>query len=136
MQLETQGSSTPIYLQQLTSTAQLYPPVDYRFEGHLRGEQKPPHYLHEGGHRPPVDGLPWAPEDELPPQSPGGVPRSPSFQRAQMSPVPEFTFPDNPESLLHYRTQPIMRQQLPQLFGGPHYRHAQEAFALQESMLL
>uniref|UniRef100_A0A8D0D8T5 USP6 N-terminal-like protein n=1 Tax=Sander lucioperca TaxID=283035 RepID=A0A8D0D8T5_SANLU len=92
LQLETQGSSTPIYLQQLTSTAQVYAPVDYRFEGHRRGEANP-HYLPEGGPRRPVDRLPWAPEDGLPPQSPGGMPRSPSFQRAQMSPVEEFTFP-------------------------------------------
>uniref|UniRef100_A0A3B4US58 USP6 N-terminal like n=1 Tax=Seriola dumerili TaxID=41447 RepID=A0A3B4US58_SERDU len=124
MQLETQGSSTPIYLQQLTSTTQVYTPVDYRFEGHRRGE-----------------GSVWASEDELPPQSPGGMPRSPSFQKAQMSPVQEFTFPAAPDGLLHYRTQfqeqqPVIRQQLPQLFGGPHYRHAQEAFAMQESMLL
>nr|XP_046235533.1 USP6 N-terminal-like protein isoform X2 [Scatophagus argus] len=140
LQLETQGSSTPIYLQQLTSTAQVRAPVDYRFEGHRRGEANP-HYLPEGGPRQPVDGVPWTPKDELPPQSPGGMPRSPSFQRAQMSPVQEFTFPANPDSLLHYRTQfqeqePVIRQQLPQLFGGPHYRHAQEAFAMQESMLL
>lgn len=124
LQLETQGSSTPIYLQKLTSTAQ----VENRFEGHRRAEA-----------RRPVDGLPWGLEDELPPQSPGGMPRSPSFQRAQMSPVQEFTFPANPDDLRHYRTplqQPVIRQQLPQLFGGPHYRHAQEAFAMQESMLL
>ncbi|XP_032361133.1 USP6 N-terminal-like protein isoform X2 [Etheostoma spectabile] len=140
LQLETQGSSTPIYLQQLTSTAQVYAPVDYRFEGHRRGEANP-HYLPESGPRRPVDGLLWAPEDGLPPQSPGGMPRSPSFQRAQMSPVEEFTFPPNPDGLLLYRTQfqeqqPVVRQQLPQLFGGPHYRLAQEAFAMQESMLL
>lgn len=140
LQLETQGRSTPIYLQQLTSTSQVYNPVDYRFEGHRRVEPNL-QYLPEGGQRRAVDGLAWAPEDELPPQSPGGMPRSPSFQRAQMSPVQEFTFPPNPDSLLHYRTQfqeqqPVIRQQLPQLFGGPHYRHAQEAFAMQESMLL
>lgn len=134
------GSSTPIYLQQLTSTSQVYAPVDYRFEGHRRVEANP-HYNPEGGPQRLVDGLTWAPESELPPPSPGGVPRSPSFQQAQMSPVQEFTFPDTPESLLHYRTQfqeqqSVIRQQLPQLFGGPHYRHAQEAFALQESMLL
>ncbi|KAM8740750.1 USP6 N-terminal-like protein isoform 2-T2 [Acanthopagrus schlegelii] len=139
LQLESQGSSTPIYLQQLTSTAQVYAPVDYRFEGHRRAEANP-HYLPESGSRRPIEVIPWA-DDDLPPQSPGGMPRSPSFQRAQMSPVQEFTFPDNPDSLHHYRTQfqeqqPVMRQQLPQLFGGPHYRHAQEAFAMQESMLL
>ncbi|XP_075967584.1 USP6 N-terminal-like protein isoform X1 [Anarhichas minor] len=133
--------STPIYLQQLTSTAQAYAPVDYGFEGRQRSEAVP-HYLPEGGPRRPVDGLPWAPEDTLPLQSPGGVPRSPSFQRAQMSPVQEFAFPPSPDDLLHYRTQfqkqqqPVVRQQLPQMFGGPHYRHAQEAFAMQESMLL
>ncbi|XP_071358350.1 USP6 N-terminal-like protein isoform X2 [Trachinotus anak] len=140
LQLETQGSSTPIYLQQLTSTAQVYTPVDYRFEGHRRGEANP-HYQPEAGSRQAVDGPMWASEDELPPHSPGGMPRSPSFQKAQMSPVQQFTFPSNPDGLLHYRTQfqeqqPAIRHQLPQLFGGPHYRHAQEAFAMQESMLL
>lgn len=139
-ELETQGSSTPIYLQQLTSPTQVYSsPVDYRFEHHRRG------YLPEGvpAQRRAAEGPMWGPEDERPPQSPGGgVPRSPSFHKAQMSPVQEFTFPsNNPDGLLHYRTQfqeqqPVVRQQLPQLFGGPHYRHAQEAFALQESMLL
>ncbi|XP_054480389.1 USP6 N-terminal-like protein isoform X2 [Anoplopoma fimbria] len=145
LHLDTQGRSTPIYLQQLTSTAQVY-----GYEGHQRGEAIPhylpggeaiPHYLPGGGPRRPVDGLPWAPEDQLPLQSPGGMPRSPSFQQAQMSPVQEFSFPPKPDGLLHYRTQfqeqqPVMRQQHPQLFGGPHYRHAQEAFAMQESMLL
>uniref|UniRef100_A0A3Q4AV66 Rab-GAP TBC domain-containing protein n=1 Tax=Mola mola TaxID=94237 RepID=A0A3Q4AV66_MOLML len=132
LQLETPGSSTPIYLQQFNSTAQVYAQVDCRFE------PSPRSYLPEAGARRPVDGLPWASEDEPPPQSPGGMPRSPSFQRAQLSPIPHFTFPDDPDN---YRTQfqeqqPILRQQLPQLFGGPHYKHAQEAFAMQESMLL
>lgn len=61
-----------------------------------------------------------------PPRSPGGLPRSPSFQKAQLSPihpVQEFSFPPTA----------VPR---PTLFGGSHYRHAQEAFALQESMLL
>ncbi|XP_061570149.1 USP6 N-terminal-like protein isoform X2 [Cololabis saira] len=140
LHLESQGSSTPIYRQQLTATSHVYTKMDHRFEGHQRGEANQ-HYLSEGRPRWPVDGLQWKPEEELPPQSPGGMPRSPSFQRAQMSPVQEFIFPTNPDNLPHYRTQPqeqptVMRQQLPQLFGGPHYRHAQEAFALQESMLL
>ncbi|XP_040006409.1 USP6 N-terminal-like protein isoform X2 [Xiphias gladius] len=140
LQPETQGRATPIYLQQLTSTAQVFTQVDYRFEGHQRREVNP-HYLPEGGPQRAVDGLVRAPGDELPPQSPGGMPRSPSFQQAQMSPVQEFTFPANPGGLLHYRTQfqgqqPVIRQKLPQLFGGQHYRHAQEAFAMQESMLL
>ncbi|XP_028254963.1 USP6 N-terminal-like protein isoform X1 [Parambassis ranga] len=141
LELESQSSFTPLYLQQFTSTGQLCTTADYRFEGHRRGDANP-HYLPEGGRpRRAVDGLQWEPEDELPPQSPGGMPRSPSFQRAQMSPVQEFTFPTNPDTLLHYRTQfqeqqPVIRQRLPQLFGGPHYRHAQEAFAMQESMLL
>ncbi|XP_069573828.1 USP6 N-terminal-like protein isoform X1 [Brachyistius frenatus] len=142
LQLDTPGRSTPIYLQQLTSAAQVYPPADYRFEGPRRGEANPLH-LPDGGPRRAVDGLQREPEDERPPlPSPAGMPRSPSFQRAQMSPVQEFIFPPNQDALLHYRTQfqeqqqPVARQQLPQLFGGPHYRHAQEAFAMQESMLL
>lgn len=139
-ELETQGRSSPIFWQQLTSTAQVYAPMD-RFDGQQRGEPNQ-HYLPEGGPRRAVDGLQWEPAEELTPKSPGGMPRSPSFQRAQMSPLSEFTFPDNPDTLRHYRTQlqeqqqPVIRQQLPQLFGGPHYRHAQEAFAMQESMLL
>ncbi|XP_068162601.1 USP6 N-terminal-like protein isoform X2 [Antennarius striatus] len=118
-----QGSSTPIYLQQFTSAAPAYAPADYRFDGRPRGEAHPPV----------ADDAPWGPEDGTPPPSPGGMPRSPSFQRAQMSPVQEFGFPDEPTP---FRTPPGARQQLPQLFGGPHYRHAQEAFAMQESMLL
>ncbi|CAG5927314.1 USP6 N-terminal-like protein isoform 2-T3 [Menidia menidia] len=114
-QLETHGRSTPIYRQQLTSTGQTDRP------------------------RRVPDGLRWEAGGE--PPSPGGMPRSPSFQRAQMSPVEEFTFPDPPPPP-HYRTQfpeqqpVVVQQQLPPLFGGPHYRHAQEAFAMQESMLL
>lgn len=124
LHLETHGSSTPIYLQQLNSSAQLY-----GFEGRQRGEAGP-HNLPEGV------GLPWASEAAPPLRSPDGVPCSPSFQQAQMSPVQEFSFPPNPDGgddELHYRTQ-FQKQQLPQLFGGPHYR--QEAFAMQESMLL
>ena len=140
LQLETQGSSAPIYLQQLTSATPAFIPVDHRFEGHQRGKANP-HHPPEGGSQRAVDGLVWAPEDELPPPSPGGMPRSPSFQKAQMSPLQEFTFPASPDGLLHYGTQfqeqqPVLRQKLPQLFGGQHYRHAQEAFAMQESMLL
>ncbi|XP_060936354.1 USP6 N-terminal-like protein [Limanda limanda] len=136
LQLETQGSSTPIYLQQLTSTAQVHALGDGRFEGQLRGRASP-QYQPGGGAQRAVDVLRWAPEDALPPPSPGGVPRSPSFQQAQMSPHKEFIFPASPDSMLQYRTQlQEQQQQLPQLFGGPHYRHAQEAFALQESMLL
>lgn len=118
-----QGRSTPIYLQQFTSPSQVIVPTNYRQEG-------PPHTLSDGV---------WQPEGEgLLPQSPGGMPRSPSFQQARMSPLPVFTFPDNPA---HYgaqfqEQQPIVRQQHKQLFRGQHYRHAQEAFAMQESMLL
>lgn len=122
-----QGRSTPIYLQQFTSTSQVFAPIDYRQEGHQRGEQNPTH-----------TGV-WQPEgDGLLPQSPGGMPRSPSFQQAQMSPLPVFTFPDNPAHFgaQFQEQQPLVRQQHPQLFGGQHYRHAQEAFAMQESMLL
>ncbi|KAM4712061.1 USP6 N-terminal-like protein isoform 2-T2 [Anableps anableps] len=127
---QSHSSSTPIYLQQLTSTTQIQTSLEYRFEGN-------PHFLPGGRPHPIVDGLQWKPDDERPPQSPGGMHRSPSFQQAQMSPVHEFNFPPNPDVLPHFRTQfQEGQQQLPQLFGGPHYRHAPEAFALQESMLL
>lgn len=124
---DPRGRPAPIYLQQPA-----YAPADYAFEAHQRGEALP-HYLPDGGSRRSA----WAPEEAAAPPllSPGGVPRSPSFQQAQMSPVPEFSFPPNPDDLLGYRTQ-FQKQQLPPLFGGPHYRHAQQAFAMQESMLL
>uniref|UniRef100_A0A3Q2QIS5 USP6 N-terminal-like protein n=1 Tax=Fundulus heteroclitus TaxID=8078 RepID=A0A3Q2QIS5_FUNHE len=135
-QLTPHSSSTPIYLQQLTSATQIQTTLDYAFEGHQRGEANPPHP--PGGRpQPIVDGFPWALDDNGSLQSPGGMQRSPSFQQAQMSPVHQFTFPPSPDVLPHYRTQlQQQQQQLPQLFGGPHYRHAQEAFAMQESMLL
>ncbi|CDQ88861.1 unnamed protein product [Oncorhynchus mykiss] len=133
-QLDSPGSNASTYLHQptrLTSAAAaypVYPTVAYnRYEGHRRGEQTQPYLQQEGGDMT---------------RAPGGVPRSPSFQRAQMSPVQEFTFPPGPDGLAHYRTQfheqqqPTMRQQLPPLFGGQHYRHAPEAFTMQESMLL
>lgn len=125
-----QGRSTPIYLQQFTSPSQVFAPTKYGQEGHQRGED-PPHAFSDSGM--------WQPEgDGLLPPSPGGMPRSPSFQQAKMSPLPAFTFPDAPA---HYgrqfpEQQPGVRQQHHQLFGGPHYRLAQEAFAMQESMLL
>lgn len=127
LQLESQSSSTPIYVQQLTSTSQIHTSVNHRVKGHQRGEAN----LADG--RRAVD---WEPEDPLPPQSPGGMPRSPSFQQAQLSPLQEFTFPPTPDGQPHYRTPFQEQHQPPQLFGAPHYRHAQEAFALQESMLL
>ncbi|XP_045064799.1 USP6 N-terminal-like protein isoform X1 [Coregonus clupeaformis] len=147
-QLDSPGSNASTYLRQptrLTSAAAahpMYPPVDYnRYEGRRRGEQTPL-YLPEGpGRGGAVEVQPWGQQEggDMT-HAPGGVPRSPSFQRAQMSPVQEFTFPPGPDSLAHYRTQfheqPTMRQQLPPLFGGPHYRHAPEAFTMQESMLL
>nr|XP_046153224.1 USP6 N-terminal-like protein isoform X4 [Oncorhynchus gorbuscha] len=149
-QLDSPGSNASTYLHQptrLTSTAAaypVYPTVAYsRYEGRRRGEQTQP-YLSEGpGRGGAVEVQPWGQQEvgDMT-RAPGGVPRSPSFQRAQMSPVQEFTFPPGPDGLAHYRTQfheqqqPTMRQQLPPLFGGPHYRHASEAFTMQESMLL
>ncbi|XP_046878915.1 USP6 N-terminal-like protein isoform X3 [Hypomesus transpacificus] len=140
VQLDSPGSTAPLYLRQPTHLASpVYPPVDYRYEGRRGGEHTQP-YLPEGPGRA-VEGPSWGQQVDSPTRSPGGMPRSPSFQRAQMSPVQEFTFPTGPDGLLHYRTQfqeqqPTIRQQLPPRFGGPHYRHAQEAFAMQESMLL
>ncbi|XP_034168915.2 USP6 N-terminal-like protein isoform X2 [Pangasianodon hypophthalmus] len=71
-------------------------------------------------------------------RTPGGLPRSSSFQKAQLSPVhpgQEFTFPPVPvsDNMMHYRAV-TGRKQMPTVFGGVHYR--QEAFAMQESMLL
>ncbi|XP_061817293.1 USP6 N-terminal-like protein isoform X1 [Nerophis lumbriciformis] len=126
--LEPQGSTTPIYLQKLTSTAQVHAPLDYSFEGQTGSE---PNFQYHPEGKPQ-----WVPE--RPVLAPTGVPRSPSFQKAQMSPVEAFTFPDSGDGPQRYGT-PFQerRQQLPpQLFGGAHYRHAQEVFAMQESMLL
>ncbi|KAL0962827.1 hypothetical protein UPYG_G00345990 [Umbra pygmaea] len=111
------GSSASTYLRQPTRlnspavTHSGYPPGDYtRYEGPRRG------------------GPAWIGTAELPPwveqedgkmkRSPGSIPRSPSFQSAQMAPVQEFTFPPGPDGLAHYRTQfqeqqPTIRQQLP-----------------------
>ncbi|XP_064794685.1 USP6 N-terminal-like protein isoform X4 [Oncorhynchus masou masou] len=150
LQLDSPGSNAATYLRQPTrltseaATCPVYPPVAYnRYEGRRRGEQTQP-YLSEGpGRGGAAEVQPWRQQEggDMS-RAPGGVPRSPSFQRAQMSPVQEFTFPPGPDGLAHYRTQfheqqqPTMRQQLPPLFGGPHYRHAPEAFTMQESMLL
>lgn len=87
----------------------------------------------------------WYGEIEAgPPLSSAGLPRSPSFQKAQLSPVhpvQEFSFAPTAisDAALHFRgpyQEHSGRQQLPPLFGGQHYRQAQEAFAMQESMLL
>lgn len=71
-------------------------------------------------------------------RTPAGLPRSTSFQKAQLSPVhpgQEYSFPPVPvsDSMMHYRAM-TGRKQMPTVFGGVHYR--QEAFAMQESMLL
>ncbi|XP_028810134.1 USP6 N-terminal-like protein isoform X2 [Denticeps clupeoides] len=119
------------YLRQptrLTGTSPYQP--EYRFDGRRQAEEILS-YSTEGrqGNR----------EGDVP-RSPGGLPRSASFQRAQKSPVQEFSFPPAPDVMMNYRSpyqeQPSSRQQLPSVFGGSHYRHAQEAFAMQESMLL
>lgn len=132
-----------------------YQPVDYRHEPRRRGLDDGASYATElrGG---------WGVrEGELPPRSPGGMPRSPSFQKAQMSPVQEFIFPPlmgsdavlgsvyrggyhhhphqqqpQPQQQEHLPPGAGRQPQLPHLFGGVHYSQAQEAFAMQESMLL
>ncbi|XP_051974428.1 USP6 N-terminal-like protein isoform X2 [Xyrauchen texanus] len=100
------------------------PPTELRYEGHKRREG-------------------WYGDmDAGPPHSPVGLPRSTSFQKAQLSPVhpvQQFTFAPAAisDTVLHFSgpyQEHSGRQQLPQLFGGAHYR--QEAFAMQESMLL
>ncbi|XP_028972773.2 USP6 N-terminal-like protein isoform X3 [Esox lucius] len=148
-QINSPAANSSAYLRQptrLTSPVAAhsgYPPVDYnRYEGSRRGEQTLPYFPEGPGRVGAVEVQPWGQQEGGDAaRSPGGLPRSPSFQRAQMSPVQEFTFPTGPDGLVHYRTpfqgqHPTIRQQLPPLFGGPHYRHAPEAFAMQESMLL
>ncbi|XP_061108882.1 USP6 N-terminal-like protein isoform X3 [Conger conger] len=133
------SSASSSYLRQptrLIGTA-VYPPSDYGQEG-WRGVD-PPLLYHPEGHG--SGGRQWSQENDSPP-SQSGMPRSPSFRMAQMAPVNEFPYPPAPDGPRHYRTQyqeqqpPPRQQQLPPVFGGPHYRHAPEAFAMQESMLL
>ena len=114
------------------------PHADYSLvDGQQQQQQPPP------GHPQGSDGLRTGGD---PHSSSGGMPRSTSFQQAQMSPLQEFVFPDV-AAAPHFRTQfqqqqqqqqqqAVMQQQIPALFVAPHYRHAQEAFAMQESMLL
>ncbi|KAJ8261772.1 hypothetical protein GJAV_G00158240 [Gymnothorax javanicus] len=142
VQFENSAPGSSGYLRHPTRlvSAQVYPPADYGQDRWRRVDQHP-HYHPEGHNIGGVGGgQHWTQEHNSPP-SPGGVARSPSFQRAQMSPVNEFRYPPGPDGPNHYRTQyqeqqPLPRQQLPPVFGGPHYRHAPEAFAMQESMLL
>ncbi|XP_023664746.2 USP6 N-terminal-like protein isoform X2 [Paramormyrops kingsleyae] len=106
-------------------------------EAPRRADRLPPH-LEDQQHR--GWGLQWGPApDVLHPR--GNIPRSPSFHKAQLSPHEQFSYPPSPDRLHHYRThyqeqQILPRQQLPPVFGGQHYRHPAEAFALQETMLL
>lgn len=126
-QMDSVGESG-YYLRQPTRLAgsPAYPATELRYEGPKRREG-------------------WFGEIEAgPPHSSAGLPRSPSFQKAQLSPVhpvQEFNFAPTAisDAVLHFRgpyQEHSARQQLPPLFGGQHYRQAQEAFAMQESMLL
>ncbi|XP_066561149.1 USP6 N-terminal-like protein isoform X2 [Amia ocellicauda] len=123
------------YLRQPTKLigTQAYPPVDYVPEGRRRPDHLPP-YRQEGHRRE------W--NHEVDPSRMGNVPRSPSFQRAQMSPVQEFSYPPVPmDGSLHYRTmyqeqQSPARLQLPNSPSGQHYRRPAENFTIQESMML
>lgn len=110
------------YLRQPTQLTRspAYPPTEQRYEGHRRR-----------------DG--WYGDMEAGPSHfPAGLPRSPSFQNAQMSPVhtvQELAFAPNPisDAMLHFRgryQEHSGRQQLPPLFGGQHYRQAQESMIL------
>lgn len=65
---------------------------------------------------------------------PWTIPKSPRFQKAQTSPVQEFNCLIGTEGPLRYRAQ--YQQQVPPVYGGPHYRHTQDTFAMQESMLI
>nr|XP_023657718.1 USP6 N-terminal-like protein isoform X1 [Paramormyrops kingsleyae] len=65
---------------------------------------------------------------------PWTIPKSPRFQKAQTSPVQEFNCPVGTEGPLRYRAQ--YQQPVPPVYGGPRYRHTQDPFAMQESMLI
>lgn len=142
-QFDSSASGSSSYLRQPTRliSTQVYPPKDYGQEGWRRVDQPPLYHAEGHGGGGVGGGRQWSHENDSPP-SPSGVPRSPSFHMAQMSPLNEFRYPPAPDGLRHYRTQypeqqpPPRQQQLPPVFGGPHYRHAPEAFAMQESMLL
>ncbi|XP_064198643.1 USP6 N-terminal-like protein isoform X2 [Anguilla rostrata] len=146
-QFDSSGSAPGSFLRQPTRLIGVpaFAPSDYGQEGWRRVDQPPPPPYHPEGHGGgggAGGGRQWSHESDSP-QSSSGVPRSPSFHKAQMSPVNEFRYPPAPDGLRHYRTQyqeqqqpPPRQQQLPPVFGGPHYRHAPEAFAMQESMLL
>lgn len=120
---------------------QAYAAMDGRFDG---PPEVIPQHQHYSQSQQVVDNVIWTSEDRRPtlqPMSPSEMPRSPSFQQAQMSPLEQFTFPADANALLSYRMQlqerqAIVRQQLPQVFREPHYRHAPEAFTMQDSMLL
>ncbi|XP_066524288.1 USP6 N-terminal-like protein isoform X2 [Hoplias malabaricus] len=95
----------------------IFTPAEQRYERQRRGE---------GWYGEMMEGVGLEGGMGQPLRSVGGLPRSPSFQKAQLSPVhpvQEFTFP----------AASVPR---PTLFGASHFRHAQEAFAMQESMLL
>ncbi|XP_031438164.1 USP6 N-terminal-like protein isoform X2 [Clupea harengus] len=127
-----------------------FQPMDYQPRGPYEARRRE---LDDGASYPAEVRGGWGGREGEVPRSPGGMPRSPSFQKAQMTPVEEFIFPPpgtdavlgsvyrggyhHPHS--HHQEQlpqGAARQQLPHLFGGGHYSHAQEAFAMQESMLL
>ncbi|XP_057179789.1 USP6 N-terminal-like protein isoform X2 [Triplophysa rosa] len=126
-QMDSVGESGN-YLRQPTrlTGSPAYPATELQYEGPRRREG-------------------WYGEIEAgPPHLLAGLDRSPSFQKAQLSPVhpvQEFSFAPTAisDAVLNFRgpyQEHSGRQQLPPLFGGQHYRQAQEAFAMQESMLL
>ncbi|MBN3315559.1 US6NL protein, partial [Atractosteus spatula] len=114
---------------------QVYPSVDYVQDGRRRPDQTPLYRQESQGRQ-------WHPSLEADARYMASMPRSPSFQRAQMSPVDEFSYSAVPvDGSLHYRTsypepQAPTRQQHPAAFSGQHYRHPADGYNMQESMLL
>nr|XP_015207891.1 PREDICTED: USP6 N-terminal-like protein isoform X2 [Lepisosteus oculatus] len=114
---------------------QVYPSVDYVQDGRRRPDQTPLYRQESQGRQ-------WHPSPEADARYMASMPRSPSFQRAQMSPVDDFSYSAVPvDGSLHYRTsypepQAPTRQQHPAAFSGQHYRHPADGYTMQESMLL
>ncbi|XP_028669678.1 USP6 N-terminal-like protein isoform X2 [Erpetoichthys calabaricus] len=111
-----------------------YPPVDYVTDIRRQAERFPAY--RQDPHR-----RQWSQETDA--RYAGSMPRSPSFQKAQMSPVQEFAFPNSsPQySSPQYRTlypesQTSSRQPYPTSYNMQQYRHPTEGLSVQESVLL
>ncbi|XP_041113657.1 USP6 N-terminal-like protein isoform X3 [Polyodon spathula] len=111
----------------------VYPQVDYMQENRKRLDQV-------SAYRPEHHGRQW--NQEVDARYMGNMPRSPSFQRAQMDPVQEFNYSAAYiDASLRYRTPypepPAPSRQLHQTsLNTQHYRYPTDGHSAQESALL